>query len=253
VIRIENISKTFNGDKVVDDVSASFGQGKVNLVIGASGTGKSVLIKCIIGLLEPDSGSAFFDEDNFTQGTERLRQKIRQKVGMLFQNLALFDSKNIEENIQFPLDILTNMTQKEKKKQVDFCLDKVSLSGVNKKIPSELSGGMRKRVALARAIVNQPAYLFCDEPNSGLDPSTAVRIDGLIREISSDDKITTIVVSHDMNSVVEIGENILFIHDGKKNWSGTAEGLIKSPSPELNKFICSSKLMRQLVSASSLP
>jgi len=246
MIEINNISKSFDGKEVLRDISATFHQGKCNMIIGASGTGKSVLLKCIVGLIEPDSGAVFYNERNFTSGNFNLKTDIRREIGMLFQGGALFDSKNVEKNVQFPLDILSNLSAAEKIDRVNFVLERVGLEGTNTKMPSELSGGMKKRVGIARAIVNNSKYLFCDEPNSGLDPQTSILIDELIHEITDEYNITTVVVSHDMNSVMEIGENVIFIYKGQKLWEGSKDTIDNSDISELNDFVFANKLMTKI-------
>ncbi|MFZ9504333.1 MAG: ABC transporter ATP-binding protein [Cyclobacteriaceae bacterium] len=246
MITIQNISKSFVDKDVLKDVSGTFEKGKSNLIIGASGTGKSVLLKCIVGLEQPDSGVVYFDERNFTEADKEMKSEIRREIGMLFQGGALFDSKTVEQNVMFPLDVLTQMPKDEKLDRVNFCLKRVGLENINKKMPSEISGGMKKRVGSARAIVNQPKYLFCDEPNSGLDPQTAVRIDDLILEITQEFKTTTVVVTHDMNSVIGIGETILFVYKGQKLWEGSKDTIMNSGVPELDDFVFSNKIMRSL-------
>lgn len=246
MISLEHISKNF-GDKVVlKDVSGVFEKGKPNLIIGASGTGKSVLLKCIVGLVKPDTGTVFFDNRDFTNGDIEIKTEIRREIGMLFQGGALFDSKNVEGNVMFPLDILTNMKPAEKLERVNFCLKRVGLENANKKMPSELSGGMKKRVGIARAIVNNPNYLFCDEPNSGLDPQTSILIDELVQDISEEFDITTIVVTHDMNSVMGIGEKIMFIFKGEKIWEGTNKDITHSGVREVDDFVFANKVMSQM-------
>lgn len=246
MITINNISKSFLDKDVLRDVSGVFRKGKSNLIIGASGTGKSVLLKCIVGLEHPDSGEVFFDDRNFTMADKEMKAEIRREIGMLFQGGALFDSKTVEQNVMFPLDVLTQMPKDEKLDRVNFCLKRVGLENINKKMPSEISGGMKKRVGIARAIVNKPNYLFCDEPNSGLDPQTAVRIDDLILEITQEFNTTTVVVTHDMNSVMGIGENILFIFKGQKLWEGSKDTIMNSGVSELDDFVFSNKIMRSL-------
>jgi phospholipid/cholesterol/gamma-HCH transport system ATP-binding protein len=246
MIKLEHISKSFEDRPVLKDISGTFEQGKPNLIIGASGTGKSVLLKCIVGLAKPDSGTVYFDGRDFTNGAVDVKTEIRREIGMLFQGGALFDSKNVEGNVMFPLDILTKMKRDEKLDRVNFCLKRVGLENVNKKMSSELSGGMKKRVGIARAIVNNPNYLFCDEPNSGLDPQTSILIDELIQDISEDYNITTIVVTHDMNSVMGIGEKIMFIFKGEKLWEGTNKEIVHSGVQALDDFIFANKIMRTL-------
>lgn len=246
MIEIKNISKSFKDKQVLFDISGKFEKGRTNLIIGASGTGKSVLLKCLVGLLEPDVGSVLFDGRDFSSANKKLTTEIRREIGMLFQGSALFDSKNVEENVKFPLDILTETPEKEKLEKVNHCLELVGLNKVNQKMPSELSGGMKKRVGIARAIVNDSKYLFCDEPNSGLDPLTAIKIDDLILELTQKLNTTTIVVTHDMNSVVEIGEYIMFLHEGKKLWEGSNKKILKTNIKELNEFVFSNKLMKKI-------
>lgn len=244
MIEFQRIRKSFNNKPVLHGISGQFERGKVNLVIGASGTGKSVFIKCIVGLIQPDEGITLFDGRDFLNGSRNLKVHVRREIGMLFQGGALFDSKNVEDNVSFPLDILTDMSPEAKLERVNFCLQRVGLENVNQKMPNELSGGMRKRVGIARAIVNNPKYLFCDEPNSGLDPQTALVIDELIQEITYEYNITTIVVTHDMNSVVSIGDHILFLDRGEKAWEGTSKDLFHAESPPLRQFLFANKLMR---------
>lgn len=246
MIKIQNLSKSFAGKDILKDVSGVFQKGKSNLIIGASGTGKSVLLKCIVGLEHPEKGVVYFDNRNFSDAEKEVKAEIRREIGMLFQGGALFDSKNVEQNVMFPLDVLTRMPKDEKLDRVNFCLKRVGLENVNKKMPSEISGGMKKRVGIARAIVNQPNYLFCDEPNSGLDPQTAVRIDDLILEITQEYNTTTVVVTHDMNSVIGIGETIMFIYKGQKLWEGNKDNILNSGVPELDDFVFSNKIMRNL-------
>jgi len=246
MIEIKDITKSFKDKKVLHGISGKFEKGKTNLIIGASGTGKSVLLKCLVGLLSPDKGKVLFDGRNFTESDKKITTQIRREIGMLFQGSALFDSKNVEENIKFPLDILTEISEKEKIEKVNHCLNLVGLDKINQKMPSELSGGMKKRVGIARAIVNDSKYLFCDEPNSGLDPLTAIKIDDLILELTQKLKTTTIVVTHDMNSVIEIGEYIMFLHNGKKLWEGDNKKILKTKIKELNSFIFSNKLMKKI-------
>ncbi|MFN3840778.1 MAG: ABC transporter ATP-binding protein [Cyclobacteriaceae bacterium] len=243
MIELKNISKSFGDRKVLHNISGIFKKGKPNLIIGASGTGKSVLLKCIVELVVPDEGKVFFDNRNFTDSDRSHKIEIRREIGMLFQGGALFDSKNVEENVRFPLDMLANMPRDEKQDRVNLVLNRVGLKGANKKMPSELSGGMRKRVGIARAIVNNPRYLFCDEPNSGLDPQTSILIDELIRDLTEDYDTTTIVVSHDMNSVLGIGENIMFIYQGRKLWEGSKTDITNSGVKELDDFVFANKVM----------
>jgi phospholipid/cholesterol/gamma-HCH transport system ATP-binding protein len=244
MIDFQHIHKAFDGKAVLDGVSGKFEQGKVNLVIGGSGTGKSVLVKCIVGLIRPDQGSISFDGRAFLTGSRDKMVGVRKEIGMLFQGGALFDSKNVEENVLFPLDMLTDMPRDAKLDRVNFCLQRVGLSNANKKMPSELSGGMQKRVGVARAIINNSKYLFCDEPTSGLDSRTGLLIDELIQELTYEYNITTVVVTHDMNSIVSIGDYILFLEQGRKMWEGTSADIFHVDVAALNNFLFASKLMR---------
>jgi phospholipid/cholesterol/gamma-HCH transport system ATP-binding protein len=246
MIAIEHISKSFADKVVLSDVSGVFEKGKPNLLIGASGTGKSVLLKCIVGLIHPDSGTAAYDGREFFGADRDTIIAIRREMGMLFQGGALFDSKNVEQNVMFPLNVLTEMEYAEKIERVNFCLKRVGLENVNKKMPSEISGGMKKRVGIARAIVNTPNYLFCDEPNSGLDPQTSILIDELILDLTEDLDITTIVVTHDMNSVMGIGEKIMFLYKGLKLWEGNKIDITHSGVKELDDFVFANKVMKDL-------
>lgn len=243
MIEIQHISKSFGDKKILKDISGTFEKGKPNLIIGASGTGKSVLLKCIVELVTPDEGYVFFDRRNFTEANRNGKIEIRREIGMLFQGGALFDSKTVEENVRFPLDMLAVMPKDEKQDRVNLVLNRVGLKGANKKMPSELSGGMRKRVGIARAIVNNPKYLFCDEPNSGLDPQTSILIDELIQVLTSDYDTTTIVVTHDMNSVMGIGENIMFLYQGEKLWEGGKDDITHSGVEQLDDFVFANKVM----------
>ncbi len=246
MIRTENIRKTFGENEVLKGISTIFESGKTNLIIGRSGAGKTVLLKTLIGLVQPTSGSIWYDDVNFTELDKKQMRLVRMQVGMLFQGSALFDSMSIEQNVRFPLDMFTNMTRKEKDNQVNYCLERVSLAGVNKKYPSEASGGMQKRVGIARAIVLNPKYLFCDEPNSGLDPKTSIVIDELIKSITIEKNITTVINTHDMNSVMEIGEKIVFIHNGMLEWEGTKSEVLASDNQELQSFIFASPFLQRL-------
>lgn len=244
MISFTDIVKSF-GDKVVlDGISHVMETGKTNLIIGTSGSGKTVLQKCLVGLFEPDSGTISYDGKSFTDMTQDERMLLRQQIGMLFQGSALFDSMTVEQNIKFPLDMFTKDGNKAKLKRVDEVLDRVNLVGSNKKKPAEISGGMMKRVAIARAIVLNPKYLFCDEPNSGLDPKTSMVIDKLIRELTEEYNITTVINTHDMNSVMEIGDNILYLVQGKKEWTGTSKDIIFSENKLLNEFIFASEFLQ---------
>lgn len=244
MIHIENIKKAFGDKEILKGIGGVFEKGKTNLIIGASGTGKSVLLKCIVGLVKPDEGTVYYNDRDFTHGDKDLKTEIRREIGMLFQGVALFDSLTVENNVKFPLDTLTDMPEDEKLDRVDFCLKRVGLEGSNKKMPSELSGGMQKRVGIARAIVNDVDYLFCDEPNSGLDPQTSVLIDDLIKEITYELNTTTIVVTHDMNSVIGIGDHILFLYQGHKLWEGSNKNILETEVQELRDFLFANKLMK---------
>jgi phospholipid/cholesterol/gamma-HCH transport system ATP-binding protein len=246
MIIVNNINKSFNEEKILDDLSIEFEEGKTNLIIGKSGSGKTVLMKCIVGLLRIDSGKIFYHDRNIVQMNHKQKQELRKEMGMLFQGGALFDSLSVEQNIRFPLDMFSNMSEKEKKERINFCLSKVNLENVNNFYPAEISGGMKKRVAIARAIVQNPKYLFCDEPNSGLDPQTALVIDKLISDITHEFNMTTLVNTHDMNSVMEIGEKIIFIHKGKKDWEGTKEDIFSSDNENLNDFVFASNLAKKI-------
>ncbi|MGE0930683.1 ABC transporter ATP-binding protein [Peijinzhouia sedimentorum] len=244
MIEIKGIKKSFGKLLVMDGIDGQFHKGKTNLIIGASGSGKSVLLKCIVGLIPPDEGEVLFDERNLITANRDLKTDIRREIGMLFQSSALFDSKTVEENVRFPLDVLTKMPMDEKMDRVNFCLKRVGLENTNTKMPSEISGGMKKRVGIARAIVNSSKYLFCDEPNSGLDPATSLKIDYLIREITQEYDITTIVVTHDMNSVIELGDQILYLANAKKVWEGNRDSIMKSNLEILNDFFFANTLMQ---------
>lgn len=246
MIEINSISKSFTNQKVLSDISAVFEPGKVNLIIGGSGEGKSVLAKCMVGLMEVDGGQVLFDGRDFIAMNRNGRTSLREEIGMLFQGSALFDSMTIEENIMFPLSMFTKMTKAEKLERVNFCLERVNLSGRNNLYPSECSGGMQKRIGIARAISMNPKYLFCDEPNSGLDPKTAILIDTLIKDITLDYNMTTIVITHDMNSVIEIGDNIIFLYDKKKWWQGNNKSIITTDNPEVLSFVYASEFMKEI-------
>jgi phospholipid/cholesterol/gamma-HCH transport system ATP-binding protein len=246
MIEVRNIHKIFGTHHVLDGISAEFLPGKTNLIIGGSGSGKTTLLKCMVGLHEPNKGKVVYDGRDFTDMDFEERISIRKEIGMLFQGAALFDSMTVEENILFPLNMFTNQSLGEKKDRANFCLERVNLAGKNALYPAELSGGMKKRVGIARAIAMNPKYLFCDEPNSGLDPKTAIVIDELIHELTVEYQTTTIVVTHDMNSVMGIGEHIIFLHNGQKWWEGTKEEIITSKNVELNEFIFASKFMKAL-------
>ncbi|CCH56444.1 ABC transporter related protein [Fibrisoma limi BUZ 3] len=246
MLEIKNISKTFGDRQVLYNISGSFEPGQTSLIIGGSGTGKSVLLKCMIGLVKPDSGEVLYDGRNFLADNEEEQKTIRREMGVLFQGSALFDSKTVLENVRFPLDMLTDMSSSEKNDRAQICLQRVGLEGAGDRMPSEISGGMKKRVGIARAIVLNPKYLFCDEPNSGLDPLTSIKIDQLIKEITDEYQITTVVITHDMNSMLEIGEKIMFLYKGKKLWEGNSDTIVHSSVSELNDFIYANKLLREM-------
>lgn len=249
MIEVKNISKSFNDLEVLKNISLVCEPGKISMVIGKSGSGKTVLLKSIIGLHMPDKGEIFFDNREFTKANIKFKREIRQEIGMVFQGGALFTSSNVEDNVRFPLDLFTKMTKVEKQKRVDFCLERVNIKEAHKHFPAEISGGMQKRVSIARAIVLNPKYLFCDEPNSGLDPQTAILIDRLIKEITVEFNTTTIVNTHDMNSVMEIADNIYFIHQGHKWWTGGREDVFQSENQELNEFVFASDLYKKIKNA----
>ena len=244
MIEVTHIKKSFSGNVILNDVSAVIDTGKCNLIIGASGSGKTVFMKCLVGLFQPDSGEILYDGQNFSRMDVAEKKEIRKQIGMLFQGSALFDSLTVEKNVMFPLSMFTNDTTGEKLKRVNEVLDRVNLVGANKKFPAELSGGMKKRVGIARAIVLNTRYLFCDEPNSGLDPQTSLVIDRLIQEITLEYNITTVVNTHDMNSVMEIGDHIIYMHKGLKEWEGTKKEIIFSKNELLNEFIFASEFLK---------
>ncbi len=246
MIEISHIDKSFVDRQVLFDISAKFETGRVNLIIGQSGQGKSVLTKCIVGLMEPDNGNVYFDGRDFTNMERQERKELRKEIGMLFQASALFDSMNVEQNVMFPLTMFGKQTKKEMLDRVNFCLDRVNLNGKNHLLPAELSGGMKKRVAIARAIALNPKYLFCDEPNSGLDPQTSIVIDNLIREITYESNMTTVVITHDMNSVIEIGDHIIFIHNGNNWWQGDRNSIIRTENKEIIDFVYASDFMKEI-------
>lgn len=246
MIELRNISKGFDGRKILSDVSTSFNKGQINLVIGGSGSGKTVMMKCMVGLEEVDQGDILYDGQRFSGLNKKERKPFRQAIGMVFQGGALFDSLNVEQNVMFPLNMFTDMSLEEKRDRVNFCLKRVNLPTSLHLMPSELSGGMKKRVAIARAIATNPSYLFCDEPNSGLDPRTSIVIDNLIKEITEEFNITTIVNTHDMNSVLEIGDKILFLYQGRKWWEGSVEDILRTDNKEINDFIFASKLAKSM-------
>jgi phospholipid/cholesterol/gamma-HCH transport system ATP-binding protein len=246
MIEVKHISKEFAHKKVLKDISIKFEQGKTNLIIGESGSGKTVLIKTMVGLFKPDEGHILFDNRDFVSLSFTGKKEVRKEIGMLFQGGALFDSLTVEENVIFPLSMFSSMSESEKRDRANFCLQRVNLINANKLFPAEISGGMKKRVAIARAIAMNPKYLFCDEPNSGLDPRTSILIDNLIKEITIEFNITTVVITHDMNSVIEIGDNISFIYKGEKWWEGNKKEILKSENKELNDFVYASKFMKKI-------
>lgn len=247
MIEISDVRKAFGEKEVLKGISARFLPGRTSLVIGTSGSGKTVLMKCMVGLLQPTGGHILYNGDtDFVELEEKEKKEIRKQIGMLFQGAALFDSMTVEQNVMFPLNMFTDMSLKDRLGRVNECLERVNLKGANKLMPSELSGGMRKRVGIARAIVMNPKFLFCDEPNSGLDPQTSILIDELIHEITEEYNITTIVNTHDMNSVIGIGDYILFLHQGGKAWEGNKRTVLKSDSQALNDFIFASKYLREI-------
>jgi phospholipid/cholesterol/gamma-HCH transport system ATP-binding protein len=246
MIELRHISKSFNGTAILKDISVTFHTGKTNLVIGASGSGKTVLLKSIIGLHDIDSGEILYDGREFTGLNFKDKKEIRKEIGMLFQGSALFDSSTVEENVRFPLDLFSEMSPEEKLDRTNFCLQRVNIINKNHLYPAELSGGMKKRVAIARAIALNPKYLFCDEPNSGLDPQTAILIDNLISEITYEYNMTTVVNTHDMNSVMEIGDMVMFIYNGEKYWEGSNEDILKADNKQLNEFVFATNLTKRI-------
>jgi len=246
MIEVKNLYKSYEGEYVLNDVSARFEQGKCNLIIGRSGSGKTVLLKSIAGLIGIDEGEIWYDEKKFSHLETNAKQLIRKEMGVLFQGAALFDSLTVEENVLFPLDMLTEQSKKEKLDRGNFCLERVKVTGSNGLYPAELSGGMRKRVAIARAIALNPKYLLCDEPNSGLDPETAIVIDNLISELTEEFNMTTIVNSHDMNSVLEIGDKVFFIYQGCKCWEGTRQEILRTDNKALNNFVFATNMAKQI-------
>jgi len=250
MIELHGIQKSFDGRMVIKDIDAVFETGRTNLIIGQSGSGKTVLLKCVVGLLEPDAGDILYDGRSLTSMNKHERVHLRTEMGMLFQGSALFDSMTIVENVQFPLSLFSSLSPLEQEKRAHYCLDRVGLSDSHKLFPAEISGGMQKRAAIARAIALNPKYLFCYEPNSGLDPKTSIVIDELIREITVELNMTTIINTHDMNSVMENGEKIIFIEDGEKCWEGNKNEILKSDCSKLNDFVFANSLARQLKDSS---
>lgn len=248
MIQINNISKSFSENKVLNDISFTFETGKINMIIGESGSGKTTLLKCMVGLNGIDTGEVLYDDRDFFALDFNGKKEIRKEIGMLFQGGALFDSQTVEENVTFPLTMFTDLSVDEKRDRANFCLKRVNLENANNLYPAELSGGMKKRVAIARSISVQPKYLFCDEPNSGLDPKSSILIDNLIKEITEEYNIITIVITHDMNSVIEIGDKIMFIYKGKKYWEGDKSDILKTDNKELCDFVYATKFMKELKS-----
>jgi phospholipid/cholesterol/gamma-HCH transport system ATP-binding protein len=246
MIQIEQLSKSFDTNCVLDKVSTTFEQGKTNLVIGQSGSGKTVLLKCLLGLIAPDSGEIHFHTNAFSTMKDEEKRILRREIGMVFQGSALFDSMSVLDNVMFPMRLLTNLNEAEMRDHAEKIIQRVNLVDANNKLPAEISGGMQKRVAIARAVVMRPKYLFCDEPNSGLDPKTAMVIDNLIQELTHEFNITTVINSHDMNSVMEIGETILFLKDGKKEWRGTKDDIFKTDNNAVTDFVYSSELFKKV-------
>jgi phospholipid/cholesterol/gamma-HCH transport system ATP-binding protein len=246
MIEIKNIKKSFDGSKILQNISTTFEKGKTNLIIGQSGSGKTVLLKCLLGLHQPDSGEIIYDGTSNLNMNESDKTLLRREMGMVFQGSALFDSMSVLENVMFPLNMLTNKNEEEIREKAKSVIERVELNNAIDKLPSEISGGMQKRVAIARAIVMNPKYLFCDEPNSGLDPKTAIVIDKLIHEITKEYNITTIINSHDMNSVIEIGEKIIFLVNGEKNWEGTNKEILKTDIESVKNFVYSSELLKKV-------
>ena len=246
MIQANQVSKWFDGVQVLHDINATFDTGKTNLIIGQSGSGKTVFMKCLIGLLTPEEGEIYYDERPFTQMTAQQRKELRMEIGMLFQGSALFDNETVLGNVMFPLKMFSPMSRQEQIERAQFCIRRVGLENADNKYPSEISGGMQKRVAIARAIALNPKYLFCDEPNSGLDPKTSILIDELLSDITHEYGITTVINTHDMNSVLGIGENIIFINKGHCDWTGTDKTIFRSTSCSLNDFVFASKLFQQV-------
>jgi len=246
LIQLQHISKSFGDNHVLKDISVEFERNKVNLIIGQSGSGKSVLTKCMVGLHQPDHGKVIFDGRSISDLNHNERIDLRKEIGMLFQASALFDSMTVEENVMFPLKMFTKMSKEEMLDRVNFCLNRVNLVNANKLFPSEASGGMQKRIGIARAIAMNPRYLFCDEPNSGLDPKTSIVIDNLIDEITHEFDITSVVITHDMHSVMEIGENIIFLYEGQLWWKGDKDEIMRTDNKELNDFVYASKFMKSI-------
>ena len=245
MIEVKGVTKSFDDKTILHSVDATFYTGKTNLIIGQSGSGKTVLMKSLVGLLRPEEGQILYDGRDLLQMSVDQTKKLREEIGMLFQGSALFDSETVLGNVMFPLMMFTDMTPAERKDRAQFCLERVNLKGADNKYPSEISGGMQKRVAIARAIALNPKYLFCDEPNSGLDPHTSILIDELLSDITHEYNITTVINTHDMNSVMEIGQHIVFIHKGRKWWEGTHRDILHADDPELNEFVFASAMAKR--------
>ncbi len=252
MIQIKHLHKEFDGQVVLNNIDATFHKGVVNMIIGKSGSGKTILLKCLVGLIPPSSGEIWYDGKNFTRMKSRDIHRLRRDIGMLFQGAALFDSRTVLENVMFPLDMFSRKNKRERRKRAEFCLERVNLSHAADLLPSEISGGMKKRVAIARAIALNPKYLFCDEPNSGLDPKTAQLIDELIYDITNDFSMTTVVVSHDMNSVINIGDKVIFINEGIKEWEGSKAEVMDADNEKLNDFVFASDLFKKIKEAEDI-
>ena len=252
MIEIKNLTKEFDGKLVLDNINTTFQKGVVNMIIGKSGSGKTVLLKCLVGLISPTSGDIWYDNRKFTGMKAREIRRLRRDIGMLFQGAALFDSRTVLENVMFPLEMFSRKNKRERRKRAEFCLERVNLSEAANLFPSEISGGMKKRVAIARAIALNPKYLFCDEPNSGLDPKTSQLIDELIQDITTDFGMTTVVVSHDMNSVINIGDNVIFINEGIKEWEGSKAEVMGADNEKLNDFVFASDLFKKIKEAEDI-
>jgi phospholipid/cholesterol/gamma-HCH transport system ATP-binding protein len=246
MIDVKNLKKGFGDVEVIKGIDVTFEQGKPNLIIGRSGSGKTVFLKCVLGLYNADEGQIMFTDKLLSDLGKDARQELRKEIGMVFQGGALFDSLTVAENVMFPLNMYSDMSESEKRDRVDFCLNRVNLIGADNRYPAEISGGMQKRVAIARAIVMQPKYLFCDEPNSGLDPETSIIIDNLIKEITVEYNITTIINTHDMNSVLEIGDHVIFLKDGLKAWEGTREEILYAENPDIADYVFRSNLLKKV-------
>ncbi len=247
MIKVENINKSFDGVQVLKDISVTYEPGKCNMIIGASGSGKTVLLKNLIGLQQPDSGEIIYGDRKFSDMSEKERKKLRQNIGILFQGSALFDFATVIENVMFPMEFFTDWSKAERIERAQYCLEKVNVTGSDDKYPNELSGGMQKRVGIARAIALNPSYLFCDEPNSGLDPYTSILIDRLISDLTREFNMTTVVNTHDMNSILEIGDRIGFIYQGSMIWQGDKETILKTDCQELKDFVCANTLARNII------